>query len=65
MSGDGPGRIVAGILAPGAGFLDATVEPATLPDWLPSEDIAYVAGEFRRTGFRGGLNWYRSVRPLR
>ena len=62
MSGDGPGRIVAGILPPGASFLDATVEPETLPDWLPAGDIAYVAGEFRRTGFRGGLNWYRAVR---
>lgn len=62
MSGDGPGRSVAGILAPGAGFLDATVEPESLPDWLKAEDISYVSAEFRRTGFRGGLNWYRSVR---
>jgi pimeloyl-ACP methyl ester carboxylesterase len=62
MSGDGPGRIVAGIMAPGARFLDATVEPDTLPAWLTQEDIAYAAGEFKRTGFRGGLNWYRSVR---
>ena len=62
MSGDGPGRVVAGVLAPGAGFLDNTVEPETLPSWLSAEDIAYVAGEFRRTGFLGGLNWYRSIR---
>ncbi|MGE5128227.1 MAG: alpha/beta fold hydrolase, partial [Sphingomonadaceae bacterium] len=62
MSGDGPGRVVAGIMAPGARFLDCTVEPDTLPDWLRQEDIAYVAGEFRRTGFRGGLNWYRAIR---
>ena len=62
MSGDGPDRVVAGILAPGAGFLDNTVEPEKLPSWLSAEDIAYVAGEFKRTGFRGGLNWYRSIR---
>ena len=62
MSGDGPSKVIAGILPPGAGFLDATVEPAALPAWLPAEDIAYVADEFKRTGFRGGLNWYRSVR---
>jgi pimeloyl-ACP methyl ester carboxylesterase len=62
MSGDGPGRTVAGIMSPGAGFLDATVEPDSLPDWLKAEDIAYVSTEFRRTGFRGGLNWYRTVR---
>jgi pimeloyl-ACP methyl ester carboxylesterase len=62
MSGDGPGNVVAGILPKGAGFLDATVEPAQLPDWMPAGDIAYVAGEFERTGFRGGLNWYPSFR---
>ena len=62
MSGDGPGRVVAGVMAPGASFLDTTVDPQTLPHWLDAEDVAYVAGEFRRTGFRGGLNWYRSIR---
>lgn len=62
MSGDGPDRIVAGILAPGAGFLDNTVDPQTLPSWLDREELAYVAGEFARTGFRGGLNWYRAIR---
>jgi pimeloyl-ACP methyl ester carboxylesterase len=48
--------------APGAGILANTVEPERLPDWLSEEEIAYVAGEFKRTGFRGGLNWYRSIR---
>jgi pimeloyl-ACP methyl ester carboxylesterase len=62
LSGDGPGRTVAGVLAPGAGFLANTVEPERLPDWLSEEDIAYVAGEFKRTGFCGGLNWYRAIR---
>jgi hypothetical protein len=36
--------------------------PETLPPWMSTEDVAYYAGEFRRTGFRGGLNWYRSIR---
>ena len=61
MSGDGPGG-VATVLAPGTGFLDNTVEPEVLPAWLKAEEIAEVAAEFRRTGFRGGLNWYRSLR---
>ncbi|WP_321963721.1 alpha/beta hydrolase [Paraburkholderia sp. J7] len=62
MSGDGPGRMVAGILAPGAGLLENTVDPDVLPDWLLQDDLDYVVGEFRRTGFRGGLNWYRAIR---
>ncbi len=61
LSGDGPGG-VATVLSPGAGFLDNTVEPETLPAWLKAEEIAEVAAEFRRTGFRGGLNWYRHLR---
>ena len=62
MSGDGPGRVVAGILPPGAGMLDLTVDPEQLPPWMDAQDLEYVANEFTRTGFRGGLNWYRSIR---
>jgi pimeloyl-ACP methyl ester carboxylesterase len=43
-----------------AGFLDAMIEPEKLPDWLSDDDLAYYIGEFERTGFRGGLNWYRN-----
>ncbi|MDT4859559.1 hypothetical protein FQZ97_940760 [compost metagenome] len=32
-----------------------------LPAWLSVDDIAHYAGEFARTGFRGGLNWYRNL----
>ena len=56
MSGDGPGRVVAGILPPGSGFLDATIDPETPPPWMKEEDLREVAEEFRRTGFTGGLN---------
>jgi pimeloyl-ACP methyl ester carboxylesterase len=28
--------------------------------WLPDDELAVYAGEYRRTGFQGGLNWYRS-----
>jgi pimeloyl-ACP methyl ester carboxylesterase len=62
MSGDGPDRIVAGILPEGAGMLDVTEDPKALPPWMDAEDLAYVTREFERTGFRGGLNWYRAIR---
>lgn len=28
--------------------------------WLPDSELAVYAGEYERTGFQGGLNWYRS-----
>jgi pimeloyl-ACP methyl ester carboxylesterase len=63
MSGEGPGLAVAGMLAPGTGLLDNTVEPETLPSWMSADDLAYVSAEFKRTGFAGALNWYRTF-PL-
>ncbi len=65
-SGDGPQRATFGVLEPGAGVLSNTVDPlasgSALPSWLPREDLAYYTGEFKRAGFRGGLNWYRNLR---
>ena len=61
-SGDGPDSMVFGVLPPGQGVLANTVNPQTLPSWLKADDIDYYVGEFKRTGFRGGLNWYRNIR---
>lgn len=61
-SGDAPERSTFGVLEEGGGFLDKTVDPATLPAWLTQADLDYFTGEFRRAGFRGGLNWYRNLR---
>ena len=35
--------------------------PPPLPAWLTEADVDFYAGEFARTGFRGGLNWYRNI----
>jgi len=32
-----------------------------LPSWITSIDIDFYTKEFARTGFRGGLNWYRNI----
>lgn len=37
------------------------IDPDTLPPWLSAADIDFYTGEFTRTGFRGGLNWYRNI----
>jgi pimeloyl-ACP methyl ester carboxylesterase len=42
-------------------LLDARSEPKQLPAWLKPEDLDYYAKEFKRTGFRGGVNWYRTI----
>ena len=42
------------------GFLGRMIDPATLPAWLTEEDIDFYVQEFTRTGFAGGLNWYRA-----
>jgi pimeloyl-ACP methyl ester carboxylesterase len=36
-------------------------EPPPLPAWLTEADIDFFTAEFTRTGFRGGLNWYRNI----
>jgi pimeloyl-ACP methyl ester carboxylesterase len=68
-SGSGDARGAASLTAPGAvgmvprdgGFLSRGADPASLPAWLTEADIDHFAGEFARTGFRGGLNWYRNI----
>lgn len=34
-----------------------------LPGWLSDEDIDFYTAEYQRTGYRGGLNWYRNSVP--
>jgi pimeloyl-ACP methyl ester carboxylesterase len=44
----------------GRGLVDRLPEPAELPAWLPEADLAHYTDVFARTGFTGGLNWYRN-----
>jgi pimeloyl-ACP methyl ester carboxylesterase len=64
-SGDAPPRAAGAPIGmvprKGGGLTAGRPTPATLPPWLTEEDIAFYAGEFARTGFRGGLNWYRNI----
>ena len=41
--------------------LDSATVPERLPPWLTSQDLAIFTQAFERTGFRGGLNWYRNA----
>lgn len=60
-SGDNPKERRGFALVPPEGLLAATVDPAVLPPWLTAADLDHMEGEFRRSGFRGGLNWYRNL----
>ncbi len=49
------------MVAPGPeGFIDRLPEPDGLPDWISQDELDHYVGEFTRTGFTGGLNWYRN-----
>ena len=43
------------------GFLRSADVPTALPGWLTEDDVAFYVGEFTRSGFTGGLNWYRNI----
>jgi pimeloyl-ACP methyl ester carboxylesterase len=60
-SGDAPDRENIAMIPRKGGFLDHTIDPEKLPAWITEADIDFYAGEFGRTGFRGGLNWYRNI----
>lgn len=48
-------------LPKGKGFGHSTDTPITLPSWLSEEDIRYYTSKFEKTGFSGGLNYYRAL----
>lgn len=44
------------------GYLDVLPDAPALPwAWLSRDEFDVYAAEFTRTGFRGGLNWYRAA----
>ena len=62
ISGDAPpGTGAVGMVPRQGGFLALMPNTETLPSWLSEADVDFYAGEFARTGFRGGLNWYRNI----
>ena len=56
-----PGGGDVGMVPRNGGFLKGHESPDALPPWLTETDVDFYANEFKRTGFRGGLNWYRNI----
>jgi pimeloyl-ACP methyl ester carboxylesterase len=68
ISGDAPpvgsgatATTAVGMVDRERGLLAGVANPASLPSWMTENDVDFYAAEFARTGFRGGLNWYRNI----
>lgn len=62
ISGDRlPGDPPVGMVSRDGGYLADRQTLAPLPNWLTETDLDFYVHEFERTGFRGGLNWYRNI----
>ncbi|MDT5228201.1 MAG: hypothetical protein QOH94_1994, partial [Mycobacterium sp.] len=44
-----------------AGFIERLPETDGLPAWITEAEVDHYVDEFSRTGFTGGLNWYRNL----
>lgn len=62
LSGDPPeAKRWKAIVPHGLTFVQSLAEPRELPAWLSPDDLEAYTESYRRSGFRGGLNWYRNV----
>src|SRR5258708_6852681 len=57
----GGARGSLGMVPRGGRLLQGPGAPPTLPSWLGEADVDVYASEFRRSGFRGPLNYYRNL----
>jgi pimeloyl-ACP methyl ester carboxylesterase len=53
-----------GHFPPSQGLVSQLVVPEVLPSWLTEDDVRIYVDELSRSGFRGGLNWYRNIDAL-
>ncbi|MEA2315612.1 MAG: hypothetical protein QOI03_2304 [Solirubrobacteraceae bacterium] len=44
-----------------ASWAEEDPNPPRVPAWLSESELAVYVAEFERTGFTGGLNWYRNI----
>jgi pimeloyl-ACP methyl ester carboxylesterase len=60
--GPDDGERIAGLANPdGRGFVDRLPEVEELPSWLSQAELDHYIEVFTRTGFTGGINWYRNM----
>jgi pimeloyl-ACP methyl ester carboxylesterase len=59
ISGDAEQRLP--IVPADGGFLDFLQDTDELPAWLTETDLDMFAADYAKSGFTGGLNWYRNL----
>ena len=60
ISADAPADALRALLGGDEpGILARLTQPEALPAWLTEDDLDTYVTSFERTGFRGGLSWYR------
>lgn len=50
-----------GMVSPARGMLSDLPDPDKLPEWLSKADLESYSTSFTRSGFSGGLNYYRNL----
>ncbi len=61
-SGDNPAPPGQLAMVPrSGGILSNSPDPAVLPGWAGLDDVEVYAAQYAKSGFRGGLNWYRNI----
>jgi pimeloyl-ACP methyl ester carboxylesterase len=51
----------AGMVSRQSGLLANMLNPLSLPPWISEGDADVYIEQFSRSGYRGGLNWYRNI----
>lgn len=49
------------LMVPKRGFAEWRDKKIILPSWLSEQDIRFYSDSFNKTGFTGGLNYYRNL----
>ena len=60
LAGLSPNAMMPEGITDASGFAERLPQVETLPDWLSQAELDHYTAEFTRTGFTGGINWYRN-----
>lgn len=53
-------QLMSALAGDGRGFVERLPEPERLPEWLSQAELDRYVEVYQRTGFTGGINWYRN-----